>query len=115
MGSSYKQGRADQHWKLKFWKTADAVVIGPNPEEKDSVEIGMWDARGQMHRISGCSLRNRFHPKPGQVIEVRFLYATKERHIVQPKLMSLRYDKPASDCKLVQLEPYINKNWVVTK
>lgn len=28
MTKAYKQGRADQHWKLKFWKTADAVVIG---------------------------------------------------------------------------------------
>jgi bifunctional non-homologous end joining protein LigD len=112
MTAPYKQGRPDQHWKLKFWKTADAVVIGPNPEDKDSVEIGMYNDRGQLHRISGCSLRNKFRLKPGQVIEVRFLYATQERHIVQPTLMSVRYDKPAQACRLSQLEPYINKNWV---
>jgi bifunctional non-homologous end joining protein LigD len=114
MTTDYKQGRADQHWKLKFWKTADAVVIGPSPDDKDSVEIGMYNDRGQMHRISGCSLRNKFRLKPGQVIEVRFLYATKERHIVQPTLMAVRYDKSAAACKLSQLEQYINKNWMVT-
>lgn len=111
LSKPYRQGRADQHWKLKFWKTADAVVIGPSPEGKDSVEIGMYDDRGRIHRISGCSLRNKFNPPVGQVIEVRFLYATKERNIVQPTLLHVRYDKRAADCKLAQLEPYINKNW----
>jgi ATP-dependent DNA ligase len=108
---SYRTGRAEQHFKLKFWKMADAFVIGPSPEGKDSVEIGMVNSKGQVHRISGCSLRNKFNPAPGQVIEVRFLYATQERHIVQPTLLHLRNDKRAADCHLSQLEPYINKNW----
>lgn len=112
MTATYKQGRAEQHFKLKFWKTADAVVIGPSPEDKDSVEIGMYDAKGRLHRISGCSLRNKFRPKPGQVVEVRFLYATKEYHIVQITLLRIRFDKPAAECKLSQLDMYINKNWV---
>jgi len=113
MRCSYRMGRAEQHFKLKFWKTADAVVIGPSPKGKDSVEIGMFDERGRMVRISGCSLRNKYRLTTGQVIEVRFLYSTKERNIVQPTLMAVRTDKRAADCKLSQIEKYINKNWVV--
>ena len=115
MNAPYRQGRTDTHWKLKFWKTCDVVVMGKNPDDKDSVEIGLYDERGNLHRVSGCSLRNKFRPKVGSVLEVRFLYATKERHIVQPTLMSIRLDKPAKACKLSQLEPYINKNWRVTQ
>ena len=112
MTRGYKQGRTGVHWKLKFWKTADAVVIGRSPDDKDSIEIGMYNERGQLHRISGCSLRNKFNPKPGQTVEIRFLYATKEYHVVQPTLMAVRYDKSAAACRLNQLEPYINKNWM---
>lgn len=116
MTKPYRMGRADQHFKLKFWKTADAIVIGPSPDSKDGIDIGMLDAKGRMHRISGCSMlvkaaRPR-RPQPGDVIEVRFLYATKELHIVQPTMLSLRFDKKAAECKLSQLNPYINKNWV---
>lgn len=112
MTCGYKQGRAGAHWKLKFLKSAEAVVIGPSPEGKDSVEIGMWDSNGKMHRISGLSLRNKYRVTPGTVLEVRFLYSTKELHIVQPVLVRVRTDKRAMDCKLSQLVPYINKNWV---
>lgn len=110
--ASYKMGEAKQHLKLKFLKSAEAVVIGLSPEGKDSVEIGMWDEYGRMHRISGLSLRNKYHVKPGAVLEVKFLYATKKLHIVQPVLVRVRTDKKAVDCKLTQLVPYINKNWV---
>lgn len=75
----------------------------------------MYDTRGRLQRISGCSLRNKFNPQPGQVVEVRFLYATKERNIVQITLMSIRTDKRAAECKLSQLDQYINKNWVGVK
>jgi ATP-dependent DNA ligase len=118
MHKSYRMGRADQHFKLKFWKTADAIVIGPSPDSKDGIDIGMLDAKGRMHRISGCSMlvkAARKRPMAGQVIEVRFLYATKEYHIVQPTMLSLRTDKMAAECKLSQLDPYINKNWAVAK
>ena len=109
---SYRQGNAGAHFKLKFLKSAEVVVIGPSPEGKDSVEIGMWNSNGKMHRISGLSLRNKYRVVPGTVLEVRFLYATKELHIVQPVLVHVRYDKKAADCKLEQLIPYINKNWI---
>jgi ATP-dependent DNA ligase len=119
MTKAYRMGRADQHFKLKFWKTADAIVIGQSPDHKDGIDIGMYDAKGRLHRISGCSMlvkaARKRRPQPGDVIEVRFLYATKERHIVQPTLLSVRFDKKAAECKLTQLEPYINKNWAVTK
>ncbi len=112
MVKEYQPGLAGYHWKLKLWKTMDVFVIGKNLEGKDSVDVGVYDDRGQVHRVSSCGLRNKFDPEPFQVLEVRFLYATQNHHIVQPKLLNIRDDKLARDCKLSQLEPYINKNWM---
>ncbi len=111
MRKAYSTGRSGQHFKLKFVKECDVVVIGMNPEGKDSIEIGMYDDNGRLHRVSGCSLRGKFHPAPQEVVEVRFLYATEKYHIVQPVLMRLRHDKKASECRLSQLKLHINKNW----
>jgi ATP-dependent DNA ligase len=114
MTKTYRMGRADQHFKLKFVKECDVVVIGPNPEGKNSIEIGLYDNRGKLHRVSGCSLRGKFRLQPQQVVEVRFLYSTKDNHIVQPVLMRVRDDKKAEDCKLSQLKPFLNKNWTTS-
>jgi ATP-dependent DNA ligase len=116
MDARYCQGYAEQHFKLKFWKMADAIVIGPSPNSKDGIEIGMYDAKGRIQRISGCSMlvkaARKRRPQPGEVIEVRFLYATENHNIVQPTFLHIRTDKRAEQCKLTQLDPYINKNWI---
>ena len=113
MDKTYKQGRADQHWKLKFTKECDVVVMGLSPEGKDSVEIGVYDERGQLHRVSGCSLRGKFRVAVGEVLTVRYLYSTRENHIVQPVLIRKRTDKKADTCDIHQLVK--NKNFLVSK
>ena len=109
MNAPYKQGRPDQHWKLKFTKECDVVVMGPSPEGKDSVEIGVYDERGQLHRVSGCSLRGKFRVAVGDVLTVRYLYASRDNHIVQPVLIRKRTDKGALTCDISQLVK--NKNF----
>lgn len=118
MTTAYREGLppescSDKHWKLKFTKECDVVVIGPSPEGKDSVEIGVYDDQGNLHRVSGCSLRNRFHVIVGDVLTVRYLYATRENHIVQPVLIRKRTDKAAQTCGVSQLIK--NKNFLVSK
>ena len=113
MTAPYKQGRPDQHWKLKFTKECDVVVMGLSPEGKDSVEIGVYDERGQLHRVSGCSLRGKFRVAVGEVLTVRYLYSTRENHIVQPVLIRKRTDKKADTCDIHQLVK--NKNFLVSK
>jgi bifunctional non-homologous end joining protein LigD len=110
MDAIYKQGRAGQHFKLKFWKDADVVVIGPSPEGHDSVEIGVYK-NGKLHRISGVSLIGRERVKAGDVITVKYLYATKNLHIVQPIMLQKRDDKQPKACTADQL--VINRDMVI--
>jgi bifunctional non-homologous end joining protein LigD len=110
MDAPYKQGDAGQHFKLKFWKTADVVVIGPNPEGHDSVEIGVYN-KGKLHRVSGVSLIGRERVKAGDVIEIKYLYATKNLHIVQPTMLQKRDDKSPKACGADQL--VINRDMVI--
>jgi ATP-dependent DNA ligase len=103
MRKPYREGDACQHFKLKFVKECDAVVIGPSPDGKDSVRIGLYRGDGTLHEISGVSLRNKFRVQPGDVITVRYLCATRDLHIREPHLVRKRDDKRASDCWLSQL------------
>ena len=105
----YLEGEAHQHKKVKFIKEIDTVVIGPNPEGHDSVEIGVYDEQGEMFRVSGCSLIGRIKVKPGDVIRVRFLYATKDLKIVQPRMVEKRDDKRPEECVISQVRNYVYK------
>jgi ATP-dependent DNA ligase len=103
MRKPYQEGDACQHFKLKFVKECDAVVIGPSPDGKDSVRIGLYREDGTLHEISGVSLRNKFKAQAGEVVTVRYLCATRDLHIREPHLVRKRDDKGAIDCRIGQL------------
>lgn len=103
LAAHYKQGQSGQHFKIKFEKTLDAVVIGPSPKGHDSVEIGLFDAHGKLVRIGGCSQVGKEKVRAGEIIEVCYLYATGSNHVVQPRMTVKRDDKEAKDCLLSQL------------
>jgi ATP-dependent DNA ligase len=109
MSAPYKQSRAGQHFKLKFWKDADFVVMGPSPEGHDSVEIGVY-RNGKLYRVSGVSLIGRERVNIGDVLTVKYLYATKNLHIVQPIMLGKRDDKAPRTCTVDQL--VINRDMV---
>jgi hypothetical protein len=111
MRAAYKQGRAGQHFKTKFVKECDVVVMGPSPKDHNSVEIGVFD-KGILRRVSGLSLNGKTTVVTGDVVQVHYLYASKNLHLVQPCMASdgARTDKQAADCTIDQL--VVNKNWV---
>lgn len=109
MDAIYKQGRAGQHFKLKFWKDLDAVVMGPSPEGHNSVRVGVYNERGILQEICGVSLNGKPTAVVGNVICMKYLYATRERHAVQPELLFIRTDKRAAECTMGQL--VVNKNF----
>lgn len=109
MGACYKQGRSGQHFAIKFWKDADVIVMGPSPEGHNSVRVGVYDERGKLHEICGVSLNGKDPAKKGDVVAIKYLYATGDRHVVQPELLFVRTDKKAQECTIDQL--IINKNW----
>jgi bifunctional non-homologous end joining protein LigD len=113
LDAKYSQGRANVHKKLKFVKTLSAIVGDRSLEKdgriKDGVDLLLYDEKGVLIRISGCSLIGRQKVAKGDVVEVRFLYSTPERHIVQPVMIMKRDDVPPSECTVDQLR--LNKNW----
>lgn len=116
LDAPYKQGDSGQHKKIKLWKTADAVVM--SYERKDnfgqptSVNIGCYDKKGQLQRISGSSLLGKDRTiKPGDVVEIKFLYSTPTGHVVQPTILCKRDDKKPTSCTMERILVYRNKNW----
>lgn len=111
MDAPYKMGSREQHKKIKFWKELDAIVIGPSPSGHNSVRVGLINEKNQLQEICGVSLNGKEVVSRGMVVKVKYLYATKERHVVQPELLGSRDDKQAVECTMAQIKYRVHKNW----
>ena len=89
--------------KFKFHETASCMVAGVNA--KRSVALALKDG-ARLVACGNVSIPvNHDIPSPGQVVEVRFLYAMPESHaLYQPVYLGPRADIPAHDCTLDQLK-----------
>jgi len=103
MTAPYVEGKSGQHKKVKFVKDCDVVVIGPSKKGHDSVEVGIFDMSGKLRRVCGVSLLGKPNVKAGDVVTVKYLYASKNFHLVQPSLIRKRTDKAAQKCTIDQL------------
>jgi bifunctional non-homologous end joining protein LigD len=97
----YKAGRAGQHFKLKFDKAA-TVRIRSVDALRDRAEIEMFDGN-RWREVSGVKI-DRTTVEPGDYIEVRYLSATEDMHIVQPVFIRIRTDVCDLDCSFDQLD-----------
>jgi hypothetical protein len=117
LSAVYKQGRAGQHHAVKFWKTVDCFVIELNNRHtskgdvRDSCDIGVLDANGNVVRVGSSSLIGKPNVVPGEVVEIKCLYSSPEFHLIQPTILRRRDDKLAKDCGLNQVIEIVNKNW----
>ena len=102
MRAAYEEGRSENVWKFKFWKTLDAVVIGPDPKGHHSVRLGCYDEYGKLHEICGAKILD-FHPTKGQVVEVKYNKGTKHLHIMEIHMERIRTDKRPAECVLSQI------------
>src|SRR6266568_5810677 len=93
--AAYRPGRAGQHFKLKFEKTATARVRDVDPV-RDRVSVEMLD--GDVWReVCGLKVPNgTLHV--GQYVEVKYLYSTPDQRPVQPRFLTLRADVCQTDC-----------------
>jgi ATP-dependent DNA ligase len=106
----WRPGRSEQHFKLKFWKSLDCIVIAPSPKGHNSVEVGVFNRKGKMHRICGVSLNGKPSVKMGDVLEIDYLYGTDKLEVVQPNLARVRDDKRPSECTTAQI--IVNANFL---
>lgn len=112
---SNKQGTLRFNYRYKFVKTLDAVVIGDTKERddkgmlKNSVRLGLFMPNGFLKDICGATKKSSYVLKPGDVVELAYLYGTGTLDVVQPRILKLRDDKSAQECTIDQI--IINKNW----
>lgn len=92
--------------KFKFYKTADCVVTARN-EGACNAKLAMYVDRAALtlRPVGGCSMIGKPDAQVGDVIEVKFLGATKDLILYQPTMLKIRFDKKAEACTIDQLTP----------
>jgi len=109
----YTAGRpasGGSQFKFKFCETASFIVDKVNG--KRSISLLLNDA-GKMVSAGNVTIpTNHEIPRPGQIVECRYLYAFKESgSVYQPVYLGVRDDIPADECTVDQLEfKYVGAN-----
>ncbi|NLU64911.1 WGR domain-containing protein [Rhodococcus sp. HNM0563] len=101
---TYESGRRSTMLvKHKLIKDVDVVVTALHPV-KDSAELAVHDAEGNLVQAGTASTIGKGAVEVGQVWVVTFLYVTNPEHprMVQPRLIRQRHDKALTECLLDQ-------------
>lgn len=87
----------------KFHETASFIVTKPNDQR--SVSLMLWE-NGKVRPSGNVTIPpNHEIPKPGEVVECRYLYACKESgSIYQPVFLGRRDDIFHEECTTAQLK-----------
>lgn len=100
--------RSPKMLKAKFTYTADVIVTELGRDGKDNAVLSMVredDAEVSLVEVGAAStLGKPFTLRVGDVVEVRFLYATADDRLYQPRLVRLREDKHPRECTRDQLQ-----------
>ena len=91
--------------KYKFVESASFVVLARNPQR--CVTLGLYPAGGDTPAPAGNVTIPPNHevPAPGDVVEIKYLYAFRESGAVyQPVYLGKRDDIPATECGVEQLK-----------
>jgi bifunctional non-homologous end joining protein LigD len=101
---SYRPGkRSDRALKAKFLHTADVIVDEVGVEGRNNCTFRLFRS-GELVPAGSCSLEARPRVRPGDVIEVRYLYASDTGLLYQPVMMRVRRDKSPIECDVDQLQ-----------
>lgn len=101
--AKHHAGRHASQRKFKFINTASVVVTGQNPGAR-SVAVSMVGEGGERVDVGNCTVPAGHNlPSPGEVVEVRYLYATDKGRLFQPVYLGVRDDVTESDCGIGQL------------
>ena len=89
--------------KLKFYATASCIVAAAN-SGKRSVALELIEGAKHVGVGNVTVPAHQPIPTPGQVVEVRYLYAYPGGSLYQPLLLGVRDDVDREDCRLDQLK-----------
>jgi bifunctional non-homologous end joining protein LigD len=100
----YRAGkRSTGMLKAKYTKTADCVVTDVGREGRANCHVSLYDSKGRVVEVGSVATAGKPAVAAGDVVEVRYLYASEDRRLYQPVLLRLREDKWATDCTMDQL------------
>lgn len=106
LAAPYTPGRPNSggdQLKHKFYSTLSAVVAKQNPQR--SVEIRLFSDMGWVPAGNVTIPPNHDVPEVGEILEVRYLYASSPRGILyQPAFLCRRNDIAVEDCIVAQLK-----------
>lgn len=97
--------------KIKFRRDIDCVVTELRRGGKANMVLSLYDADGQLVEVGECSALtgDGANVKVGDVVQVTYLYATKDNRLYGPPVMPrIRTDKPTTACTTSQFQ-YANK------
>lgn len=106
--ATYSEGRpasGGDAMKFKFCESASCVVSAIN-SGKRSVALSLFGADGATIGVGNVTVPpNHSVPSPGEVVEVRYLYAYPNGgSIFQPVYLGVRSDIPVAECLYSQLK-----------
>lgn len=115
MVSPYVEGKTAVQFgfKLKFTKTVDVIIVNRDGE-RDAGFMALWDPNPPLGRsehrvvIGRVSLYGKKGIEIGDVVEVRYLYASHPQSpytvkLIQPRVLRRRLDKAPQECTHDQL------------
>lgn len=120
--SYYEPGIRSYSWrKKKLWKTVDCIVAAVSPTGKRSISVGLlhdgedpWPGEifgttkaGTVFVNAGnVMVRGRVLDviKPGDIIEVKYLYLGEGEKLYSPAFLRFRPDKEMVECQTSQLK-----------
>lgn len=90
--------------KFKFCETATCIVSTVS-STKRSVSLVLIDDHGMDILVGNATIYPNFDmPKPGDLVEIKYLYAYKGGSIYQPVYLGVRTDIDRAECVLSQLK-----------
>ncbi len=101
--SPYRVGRQPDQFKFKFTAVSSFVITGLN--QKQSVSLGAYDARGTLVNCGDVKIRSsRFKVREGMIIDVEYSHAFSSSNLIyQPRMDKIRDDLQPEACTLSQL------------
>ena len=102
LSAAYRAGKNGQHKKFKFVKTLTAKVLAVRENGKDSVTLGLVED-GQWLTVGRTTAVGQGPYQVGDLVEVRYLYATEGRQLFQSVLLGRRDDITEAECTVSQL------------
>jgi bifunctional non-homologous end joining protein LigD len=102
----YTPGRPNSggsQWKVKFYTTCSAIATAGR-NGKRSIGLGLLDV-DRMLAVGNVTVpTNHAVPQPGDIVEVRYLYAYPGGSLYQPVLLGVRDDIEREACQVSQLK-----------